>query len=147
MGECEAEYSTYSDGAYTHVVSLDESVRSIKAHIRSVEMRNKYLEEENARLKDEAYKDTQLQEMRESMERMRQEIRYGFPVDEEEHRRLEEWKRKHDEEAHGADYSQKKFRYSGAIGGSYTYRFTPTSIGTFGTCVCSCGAKFDFQEA
>lgn len=37
-------------------------------------------------------------------------------------------------------------RYGGTIGGSYTYKFTPTSIGVFGTVECSCGERFDFSE-
>nr|DAG04561.1 MAG TPA: hypothetical protein [Siphoviridae sp. ctDXu9] len=34
----------------------------------------------------------------------------------------------------------------GCIGGSLTWCFTPTSIGTIGEVICSCGEKFTFQN-
>ena len=35
------------------------------------------------------------------------------------------------------------FRYTGAIGGAYTWSYTPTSIGTAYSVQCICGEKFD----
>lgn len=37
-------------------------------------------------------------------------------------------------------------QYGGAIGGSYSYTFTPTSLGTVGEIKCTCGDKFCFRE-
>lgn len=40
----------------------------------------------------------------------------------------------------------KKFRYSGAIGGAYTWCYTGTSIGVVVTVECACGEKFDVSD-
>jgi hypothetical protein len=38
-------------------------------------------------------------------------------------------------------------RAGGAIGGTWTYKFVPTSIGTIGTCICGkCQEEFTFQD-
>ena len=42
--------------------------------------------------------------------------------------------------------SEQMYPRGGAIGGSYTWKFVPTSIGTFGSVQCSCGEEFSFQE-
>ena len=147
MSELDMRYMTGVDGVMTHVAPFDEAVRSIKAHIQSVEKRNGYLEKENKRLLDEHFKDEELSKMKEELAEARKELNRGFPVSEDEWNRLKEWQRQHEEEVHGADYANHKYMKCGAIGGNYTYKFVPTSIGTFGTCICSCGAEFDFQEA
>ena len=146
MGEVDSTYWTGVDGKMTHIVALEESFRSIKGHIETVEMRNKYLEEENARLRDEHFKDEELQAMKKQYEQLKEELRRGFGISESEWAAIQEWKRKHEEEKHGANYAAGKMRYSGAIGGSYDYIFTPTSIGTIGEIRCSCGDKFCFQN-
>lgn len=40
----------------------------------------------------------------------------------------------------------KKHRYSGTIGGAYTWMFTYTSIGIVITVQCSCGEKIDVSD-
>ena len=57
----------------------------------------------------------------------------------EESEKIHQWQKKHSEEC--------PFISISAIGGNFTFNFTPTSIGTFGVCKCSCGEKFVFQEA
>jgi hypothetical protein len=52
---------------------------------------------------------------------------------------------------HGHDKARhirpgKTHRYSGAIGGAYTWCFTPTSLGTVVTVECSCGEKLDVSD-
>lgn len=44
---------------------------------------------------------------------------------------------KHDREKHGK--TDDKPRYAGSIGGGWTWRFTPTSLGTGVSIACSCG--------
>lgn len=146
MDELNMRYTTGVDGVLTNVAPFDEAVRSIKAHIQSVEKRNKYLESENKRLLNEHYKDKEMTAMKESLDAARKDLNRGFPISEEEWKAIKEWQRKHEEEKHGANYATGKMRYSGAIGGSYDYIFTPTSIGTIGEIRCSCGAKFCFQN-
>jgi len=101
--------------------------------MRSLVERNEALLQENERLRTEVKK-------------MRADLRRGFPITEEESKQIHDWIRKHNEEKHGADYAKKKYRYTGTIGGAFTYEFTPTSIGTIGTVICSCGEEFIFSD-
>lgn len=55
-----------------------------------------------------------------------------------------EWVKKHDAERHIAP--GKKHRYSGAIGGAYTWCFTSTSLGVVTTLECSCGERLDVSD-
>lgn len=138
MGESDSRYTTGVDGVWTHVVPLEESVRSIKAHIEAVERRNKYLEEENKKLKDEHYKDEEIARLKEERDKAQKDMWRGFPISEEDDKKIKEWCKKHELEKHGG-----KMR-KGAIGGAYTYIFTPTSIGIVCTIKCFCGETFDF---
>lgn len=123
---------------------LDEVVDNIKIR----DSRVKYLEEENKKLKDKTYKDSELAEMKEKYESMRKDLMRGFPISEKEEKRIEEWRLKHESEVHGRDTLEKRVAGHGATGGGYTYAFYPCGIGIFGTIkCCNCGAKFDFQEA
>ena len=124
--------------------SLAKNFEEILDNIESREDENKYLREENKRLKDDAYKDTELAEMKKQLETARADLRRGFGISEKEDKKIKEWQQKHEEEVHGV--KPDKILYRGAAGGGYTYEFYPTGIGTFGTVKCSCGAKFDFQE-
>lgn len=63
-----------------------------------------------------------------------------FDITENEQKAIDEWVEKHTQEKHNGSH------YSGAIGGRYTYEFTPTSIGTVGVIKCSCGDEFTFKE-
>lgn len=55
-----------------------------------------------------------------------------------------EWMKKHDIERHVAE--DENSRYSGAIGGAYTWCFTGTSIGQVVTVKCSCGEELDISD-
>lgn len=94
------------------------------------------LREENARLKSASYKDEELQKMKTELEEMRNNYNRGFPISEEEHDQIKSWMTEHN----------KCHSNSGAIGGGYTYCFTPTSIGIIGTVKCTCGSEFTFRE-
>lgn len=54
------------------------------------------------------------------------------------------WMEEHDKERHIRP--GKTYRYSGAIGGAYTWTFTPTSLGTVARVECSCGAEIDVTD-
>lgn len=95
------------------------------------------LREQNKELKSEKYKDNELIAMEEECNRLRELNKRGFPISEEEDKALNKWIKNHEKEHKGGH---------GCVGGKYTYIFTPTSIGTFGTIKCSCGESFDFQK-
>lgn len=144
MGECESRYRTYSNGECVDVVPLEESFRSVRTHIERVEQENKWLREENEKLKDEVYKDKELIALKEELEEAQEALRRGFPISEDEEKRINDWIKRHEEKKHGVNFLNKRISRAGAIGGAYTYEFTPTSIGTFCSVRCSCGESFDF---
>lgn len=53
----------------------------------------------------------------------------------EELKALAEWTNTHE--------ASCPMQYTGAIGGKYTYSFTPTSLGTVHKVACACGASHD----
>ena len=124
--------------------SLAKKFEEILDNIESREYENKYLKEENKKLKDEAYKDTELAEMKKQLDAARADLRRGFGISEEEDKKIKEWQQKHEEEVHGV--KPGKILYRGAAGGGYTYEFYPTGIGTFVTVKCDCGAKFNLEQ-
>lgn len=71
---------------------------------------------------------------------LRNELANGFGITNEEWEAIHKWQHEHVKEVHSG------ISYSGAIGGRWTYIFTPTSLGDIGTVKCSCGAEFTFRE-
>lgn len=141
------EYSTHYNGEYTTVYKTEDAVRAIlcrhKHDLDTIER----LEEENKKLKTEAWKDEELLQMTRQLDEVMAEYRRGFPISEAEEKAIEAWCDKHDEEAHGLDTDYKKLKAGGTIGGRYSYHFIPTSIGVSGTIKCNkCGAEFEFCE-
>lgn len=66
---------------------------------------------------------------------------YVFELSKEQCLKITEWIEKHDAEAHGG-----LNRNVGAIGGAYTYEFTPTSLGTVSKVRCSCNVTLDVSD-
>lgn len=106
----------------------------------------KYLKEENKKLKDEHYKDSEMQRMKTELKKAKDDLYRGFPISKEEEEKIKEWQLKHDAEKHGLKTMEQRLRAGGCIGGRYTYQFVPTGIGTVGEIICSCGEKFTFQN-
>ena len=125
---------------------LEKCFDSIRKTINSKNKRIQHLEDVNKKLRDEAYKDRELQKMQEQIEEMRANYRRGFPITESEKKSINEWQKKHDEEVHNLRTSEDKMKAGGCIGGRYSYEFTVTSIGVLGEVKCSCGEKFCFCD-
>lgn len=141
-----SEWYTHFNGKYTHVYELDDCIRAIQCRNQRNEDRIAYLEAENKKLKEETYKDEELQDMKKQLDRMQDEYWRGFPISEKEEKAIEEWKKKHEEEVHGLKTDYERMKAGGCCGGGYSYHFVPTSIGTSGVVRCTCGAEFEFQE-
>lgn len=110
-------------------------LQTLYNQFRAVKLRNEYLEEENERLKSEAYKDEELSKMQEKYESMKADYYRGFAISEKEEKKIEEWMQ-----------SLPKAN-TGAIGGRFHYEFYCTSIGTIGTVVDGVtGQKFKFRD-
>ena len=99
------------------------------------ERRIKYLQEENRKLKEGVWEKEEVARLKRDYERMREKYYLGFPITPEQDAKIKEWKKKY------------KGQHFGAIGGAFTYHFTPTSVGTFATIVGPDGDKLEFQEA
>ena len=104
------------------------------------------LREKNKEFKNEAYKDSELASMKKELDTIRDDLYRGFPISKEEKENIEKWRLKHETEVHGRDTLEKRLTAHGAIGGGYTYVFTPTSIGVVGEFKCSCGESFTFKD-
>lgn len=126
--------------------TIDTFVEDIKHELQGKDIRIEYLEKQNQKLRDEKYKDNELLRMEAELKAMKEDYYRGFPISEEEQKSIREWMDKHDEEVHHARTLGDKLKLGGCCGGRYTYKFTPTSIGTIGTVKCGCGAEFTFQD-
>ena len=125
---------------------VTQTLDAIKREFDSQNARIIYLQNQNKKLKEEHYKDTELQKMKEELERVRADMYRGFPISAEEEKRIKEWQDKHDAEVHGLKTLKERVRAGGCIGGRYSYEFVRTSIGVIGIVKCNCGAKFTFQD-
>jgi hypothetical protein len=120
--------------------SIDEICDDLKETYNIQEERITTLEEELDKLRNEKWKDKQLQEMKKDYDEMQKAIWRGFPISEEEGKAINEWSDNHIKEKH------LKSGYILPKGACYKYIFTPTSIGIVGEVECSCGEKFVFQD-
>lgn len=127
-------------------MDVEELCEEIKSEISGRDLRIEYLEEENKKLKDEHYKDSEMQRMEAKLKEAKDDLYRGFPISKEEQEKIREWQLKHDAEKHGLKTIEQRLRAGGCIGGKLTYHFIPTSIGTIGEVECSCGEKFTFQD-
>jgi len=134
-------YYTNIDGEVTHVYPLEDCIKAIQRRNKDNEKRIACLEDENKKLKEGVYKDEKMSEMKQQLEAMREDYLRDFPIYKEEQEKIEQWKKRHNEEEH--KYSSKN---EGCAGGGYKYVFVPTSIGVSGRIVCHCGAEFEFQK-
>ena len=109
-------------------------VNDLLKRLRQLELSVKNLRKENAELKSEHYKDEQLSDMKDKLNRMKKDYYRGFPITEDEKKQIDNFINK---------YRGKNF---GAIGGAFTYKFTPTSIGIAGEVIGPNGESLTFKE-
>ena len=124
-------------------IKMDNFNKHIKEIVSIVEAQDVVITSQREEINFLKNKYDENEEIKELKRRLREESYKnlnGFPITEEEVKAIEEWKVKHEKEAHNGS------SYAGAIGGRYSYHFVPTSIGTSGTIKCICGAEFEFQE-
>lgn len=141
-----AKYTKYFNGQFIDIYDLDDCLKSIQYRNKDNEDRIKYLVEENKKLKEDHYKDEEIQKMQQKLDKMQKAYYRGFPISEDEEKAIEEWKKKHDAQAHGWRTALMRQKAEGVSGGRYTYVFVPTALGTCGIVKCHCGAEFEFQE-
>ena len=94
------------------------------------------LREENKRLRDEAYKDSELQMMKRKMQAMQEELNRGFPITEDENTKIKEWIEKHLTKRHIL-----------IVNGRFKYEFQDFAEVSVGSVVCTeCGESFTFRQ-
>lgn len=118
---------------FKHVHPLNECIDSINERFNDLIESNQSLQERLKEIQDEKWADDRLQQMREELERMRRDYYRGFPISDDEQKKIDQWMKNHTHPC-------------GAIGGAHSYIFTPTSIGTVGKIKCMCGEEFTFVD-
>jgi len=68
-----------------------------------------------------------------------------FKLTDEDSEKVNNWIKEHKQDKN-CKYSIPNGQKTGAIGGAYTYSFTPTSIGTIKKVECACGVEFNFTN-
>lgn len=126
------------DGNILIMEDIKKTLQQVYDHYRSVCNRNDYLKKEIEKVKSEKYADEELSRLKSEYDRMKSDYYRGFPISEEEDKNIKEWIKKQQEKNPGI---------GGATGGRFTYKFTPTGLGTVGTIIDGfTGDEFTFQE-
>lgn len=128
----DTRYSAHRDGEFITVPPIEELCLILKDKFLRQEETIKRLMEENKRLKSDAYKDEELSKMRSELDKIRKEYYNGFPISDEEKKKIDEWKK------------SRMFKQFSKIGG-FTYKFSPTPIGTSGI-ITDGKEEFTFRE-
>ena len=126
------------DGNIWIMEDIKKTLQQVYDHYRIVCNRNNYLTKEIEKVKSEKYADEELSRLKSEYDRMKSDYYRGFPISEEEDKNIKEWIKNQQEKNPGI---------GGATGGRFTYKFTPTGLGTVGTIIDGfTGDEFTFQE-
>ena len=126
------------DGNIWIMEDIKKTLQQVYDHYRIVCNRNNYLTKEIEKVKSEKYADEELSRLKSEYDKMKSDYYRGFPISEEEDKNIKEWKK---------NQQKKNPGIGGAAGGRFTYKFTPTGLGTVGTIIDGfTGDEFTFQE-
>ena len=126
---------------------ISKSLNTIETQFNWYKWRLKFALNENKKLKEKNYKDEELAAMKQEVEEMKKALSRSFLVSEDEWKRINEWKHKHEIEKHGLDTDEKRMNAHGCCGGNWKFVFLPTSLGVIGTVKCeTCGEEYCFAE-
>ena len=116
---------------------FQECLRGLSFNYDRAIEQQEYFRQELNRIRDEKWRDEELKKLKAENNKLHETLSHGFYLTPEEYEATINWIDTHDvHSSHG-----------GAIGGTFTYIFTPTSIGTIGKIKCNiCGKEFTFRE-
>lgn len=132
------------NGKLMEIYPIKDICKMLENKFSDLSKRVDYYQEEYQKLKDEKWKDSELQKMKEELIKVKQDAARGFLISEDESEAINDWIKDHEKKKHPRP--KDAFPRGGAIGGCYTYEFVPTSVGIFGSIKCTCGDSFTFQE-
>lgn len=81
------------------VKAIETKIEDLKLTLLSLENNNNRLQKRFNEIYEEKWKDNELLEMKQKMERAIRERSYGFPLTEEQRNRSYDWQLKHDSES------------------------------------------------
>lgn len=114
-------------------------IKNVEEGLRKRDEEIVRLREENKRLKDEAYKDSELQMMKSKCEAMNEELNRGFQISEDEELIISAWMTSHVINEH------KRF---GTRNSQFKYEFQDFAEVSVGSVVCTeCGESFTFRRS
>lgn len=130
------------NGEFLRVEDLDTVCEQLRSIFDDQAAENSRLRENLQAITDEKWKDEELQKLKKERDEAFADMYRGFSITQLEQDKINTWKKEHDEKQHGLKTDMDRCRAGGAIGGRYSFDFTGTGIGTFGTCYCgSCRSK------
>ena len=134
---------TFPFGKFYTKKEAKEIMDELQNLISDYQRRIENLQKENKELKDNAYKDKELQDMREDVKFWKEAAIRGFPIYENEQNELDKQFHEHLPEIKITD-KRKFVKYPKHM--IIKYEFYPTEIGTMKKAVCRCGKEFTFSE-
>lgn len=124
-----------------HDAAFNIAIDDVTKVYNSQKAKIKNLQEENEYLKTKAYKDEEIKKLTDKIEQLRDEQYKGFFMSQVETEAAMEWQKAHIQDVHDGH------SYAGAVGGLFSYVFTPTGIGICGEIECNrCHERFCFCE-
>lgn len=121
---------------------MQEALDVIGNHLEHMRWRAEQDSKALEKLRQEKWRDEQLQDMKRQRDEAVQDKYRGFPITKEESDKIHKWRQDHDTNIHSNPSG-----YHGASGGGYEYVFYPTGLGTAADCICSACKSRAIREA
>ena len=134
-------FVTTEDGKCVQIPEINELCTILKRKFLDQDRIIEHLRKENDKLKDGVWEKEEVARLKKKCDDMWLNYNRSFIVTEEQWDKIHEWQDKHTKEKHNNNAMR-----GGAIGGVYTFVFTPTAVGTYGYIKCNCGEEYVFSE-
>lgn len=116
---------------------FQECLDGLALNYRLAIRQQEYYRNELERVRDEKWRDKELQKLACENDNLRNKLTHSFSISEQDNQLIQNWIMNHN------THPLK----GGVSGGTFSYIFTPTSIGTFGTIRCNlCGKEYTFSD-